>query len=74
MLALVFLMLIGVTLIAEGFGEKIPKGYIYAAMLFSVFVEVLNIGTRRKSATPVEPVHLHEKMRPEQPADSVPAG
>ena len=74
MLALAFLMLIGVTLIAEGFGEKIPKGYIYAAMLFSVFVEVLNIGTRRKSATPVEPVHLHEKMRPEQPADPVPAG
>ena len=74
MLALAFLMLIGVTLIAEGFGEKIQKGYIYAAMLFSVFVEVLNIGTRRKSATPVEPVQLHEKMRPEQPADSVSAG
>jgi hypothetical protein len=43
-------------------------------MLFSVFVEVLNIGTRRKAATPVEPVQLHEKMRPEQPADSVSAG
>lgn len=69
MLALAFLMLIGVTLIAEGFGEKIPKGYIYAAMLFSVFVEVLNIGARRKSGKKVEPVHLHEKMRPDEPVE-----
>ena len=61
MLALAFLMLIGTTLIAEGLGEKIPKGYVYAAMAFSVFVEVLNIGVRRKSK---EPVHLHEKMSP----------
>ena len=42
-LALAFLLLIGVTLIAEGFGEKIPKGYIYTSMTFSVFVEVLNL-------------------------------
>jgi len=67
MLALAFLLLIGVMLIAEGFGEKIPKGYVYAAMAFSVFVEALNLRTRRKKA-PVEPVHLHEPMSVEDPA------
>jgi len=61
MLALAFLLLIGMTLIAEGLGEKIPKGYVYAAMTFSIFVEVLNIGARRRS----KPVKLHEKMTPE---------
>jgi predicted tellurium resistance membrane protein TerC len=60
MLALAFLMLIGTTLIAEGFGQKIPKGYIYAAMTFSVFVEVLNIGIRRKAH--VQPLHLREPI------------
>ena len=59
-LALAFLLLIGTTLIAEGFGQKIPKGYIYASMTFSVFVELLNIGTRRKKA--VEPVHLYKRI------------
>ena len=62
MLALAFLLLIGMTLIAEGLGEKIPKGYVYAAMAFSVFVEVLNIGVRRKTKDPVD---LHEHMSPE---------
>lgn len=61
MLALAFLLLIGTTLIAEGFGQKIPKGYIYAAMAFSVFVEVLNIGARRKAKL-VAPVHLREPI------------
>ncbi|MDQ3738248.1 MAG: TerC family protein [Actinomycetota bacterium] len=56
MLALSFLLLIGVTLIAEGMGQKIPKGYIYSAIAFSLLVEGLNIRTRTK----VEPVHLHE--------------
>ena len=60
-LALAFLLLIGTTLIAEGFGQKIPKGYIYAAMASSVFVEVLNIGTRRSTAK-VAPVHLREPI------------
>jgi predicted tellurium resistance membrane protein TerC len=60
-LALAFLLLIGMTLIAEGFGQKIPKGYVYASMAFSVFVELLNIGTRRKARS--EPVRLHERMR-----------
>lgn len=57
MLALSFLLLIGVTLIADGFGTHIPKGYIYFAMAFSVFVEMLNLRMRGKS----RPVHLHSK-------------
>ena len=48
MLALGFLMMIGMTLIAEGFGVHVPKGYIYAAMAFSGFVEALNIFSRNK--------------------------
>ncbi len=59
MLALSFLILIGVTLIAEGFHQHIPKGYVYFAMAFSVLVELLNLGSRRKKA-PVEPVKLHQ--------------
>ncbi len=47
MLALAFLLMIGTVLIAEGFGVKVPKGYIYAAMLFSALVEGLNMMTRR---------------------------
>ncbi|MEI8275472.1 MAG: TerC family protein [Hyphomicrobiales bacterium] len=47
MLALGFLMMIGMTLIAEGFGAKVPKGYIYAAMTFSALVEGLNLLERR---------------------------
>lgn len=47
MLALAFLLLIGVVLIAEGFGQHIPKGYIYSAMAFSAFVEMLNMRTRK---------------------------
>lgn len=46
-LALSFLLLIGFTLILEGFGQKIPKGYIYFAMAFSVFVEMLNLRMRK---------------------------
>ncbi|WP_323122309.1 TerC family protein [Burkholderia alba] len=47
MLALSFLVVIGMTLIAEGFGSHVPKGYIYAAMAFSAFVEGMNMLTRR---------------------------
>lgn len=54
MLALSFLLLIGVTLIAEGFDQHIPKGYIYFAMAFSVFVEMLNLKLRSKITKPVE--------------------
>ncbi|MFM8236793.1 MAG: TerC family protein [Actinomycetota bacterium] len=60
MLALAFLLLIGVTLVAEGLGQKIPKGYVYSAILFSVLVEALNIRTRRPKER-IEPVHLHER-------------
>ena len=49
MLALGFLLMIGMTLIAEGFGAHVPKGYIYTAMAFSAGVEVLNILARRRS-------------------------
>ena len=49
MLALGFLLLIGCALIADGFGAKIPKGYIYAAMAFSALVEGLNLLARRKT-------------------------
>jgi predicted tellurium resistance membrane protein TerC len=57
MLALSFLLLIGMSLIAEGLDFHIPKGYIYFAMGFSVFVEVLNIRFRR---TATKPVKLHD--------------
>ena len=59
MLALSFLLLIGVTLIAEGFDQHIAKGYIYFAMAFSVFVEMLNIRVRGRH---VPPVHLRETL------------
>ena len=52
MLALAFLILIGMTLVAEGLDVHIPKGYVYFAMAFSVFVEMLNIRRRRKRGTP----------------------
>jgi predicted tellurium resistance membrane protein TerC len=54
MLALSFLLLIGTSLVAEGWGFHISKGYIYAAMAFSVFVEILNLRMRSKGETPVE--------------------
>jgi predicted tellurium resistance membrane protein TerC len=47
MLALGFLLVIGMTLVAEGFGSHVPKGYIYAAMAFSALVEGLNMLSRR---------------------------
>jgi predicted tellurium resistance membrane protein TerC len=58
MLALSFLLLIGVSLIGEGLDQHIPKGYIYFAMGFSVFVEMINLRVRSKS----EPVHLRHKV------------
>jgi predicted tellurium resistance membrane protein TerC len=64
-LALSFLLLIGATLVAEGFDVHVPKGYIYFAMAFSLFVEVINLRVRR-SAKP--PVHLHAPYR--APTDS----
>jgi predicted tellurium resistance membrane protein TerC len=54
MLALSFLVAIGVVLIAESFGTHVPKGYIYSAMLFSVIVEMLNLRMRKRSSRPVD--------------------
>jgi predicted tellurium resistance membrane protein TerC len=54
MLALSFLVVVGVVLIADGFGHHVPKGYIYFAMAFSVGVEMLNIRMRKKAAKPVD--------------------
>lgn len=65
MLALSFLLLIGVTLIAEGFGQHISKGYIYFAMGFSIFVEMLNLRLQR---TATAPVRLNEPLAPREPA------
>jgi predicted tellurium resistance membrane protein TerC len=58
-LALSFLLLIGVSLIGEGLDQHIPKGYIYFAMAFSVFVEMINLRIRAK----VDPVHLHQAYK-----------
>ncbi|REJ78122.1 MAG: TerC family protein [Acidobacteria bacterium] len=70
MLALAFLLLIGFTLVAEGLHQHIPKGYIYFAMAFSVFVEFLNMRLRRRG----KPVELrdatHEKHLVEKEAGS----
>jgi predicted tellurium resistance membrane protein TerC len=57
MLALSFLLLIGVMLVIEGFGKHVEKGYIYSAMAFSLLVEVLNMRLRKKAP----PVQLHQK-------------
>jgi predicted tellurium resistance membrane protein TerC len=59
MLALSFLILIGVALVGESFGFHIPKGYIYFAMAFSIVVEMLNIKLRKRVTAPVK---LHKKM------------
>ena len=66
MLALSFLLLIGLTLIVEAFDVHVPKGYIYFAMGFSVFVELLNMRLRKKSS----PVNLHERYIPETTSQS----
>lgn len=65
MLALAFLLLIGFTLVVEGLEMHIPKGYIYFAMAFSVFVEFLNMRLRKRSSNPVE-LHdaYHEGIKP----------
>jgi predicted tellurium resistance membrane protein TerC len=60
MLALSFLVVVGVVLIAEGFDHKVPKGYVYFAMAFSVAVEMLNIHARKRR---VKPVQLHSAYR-----------
>ncbi len=61
-LALSFLLLIGFSLIVEGFGKEIPIGYIYFAMAFSLLVNIIQMKTTKKS----EPVHLHEHYKEEE--------
>lgn len=61
MLALSFLVLIGVSLIAEGLEQHIPKGYIYFAMAFSIMVEILNLRLKKVSAKPVQLRDKYEK-------------
>jgi predicted tellurium resistance membrane protein TerC len=63
MLALAFLLVIGVVLIADAFGQHVSKGYIYSAMAFSVLVEMLNLRMRARHA----PVKLHEPYVHEDP-------
>jgi len=67
MLALSFLLLIGMTLVADGFHQHIEKGYIYAAMGFSVFVEILNLRLRPRAP---QPVQLHDGLINQDVADS----
>jgi predicted tellurium resistance membrane protein TerC len=62
-LALSFLVMIGVTLIAEGWGMHIPKGYVYFAMAFSVAVEMLNLKARKRRSAPVK---LHKAIAEEK--------
>jgi predicted tellurium resistance membrane protein TerC len=61
MLALSFLVVVGVVLVAEGFGHHVPKGYVYFGMAFSLAVEMLNIRLRKKQAPPV---HLNPPRIP----------
>ncbi len=63
MLALSFLILIGVTLVGEGLGRHIPKGYIYFSMAFAFAVEMLNLKLRSKGKPKTDPVELHQPYR-----------
>ncbi|MBK7756176.1 MAG: TerC family protein [Deltaproteobacteria bacterium] len=73
MLALSFLILVGMSLIAEGFHHHVPKGYVYFAMGFSVFVEMLNLRLRKHVDDDVEPVQLRGSyMHPDAGDDDGP--
>ena len=65
MLALAFLLLIGMLLVAEGAGYHIPKGYVYFAMGFAVLVEALNLRMKRNRKPRTPPVEFHERRLPE---------
>src|SRR5919112_1805511 len=72
MLALSFLLLIGFALLLEGFDQHVPKGYIYFAMGFSVFVEFLNLRVRRRREARSRPVELHRRYTKEDRQDAEP--
>ena len=65
MLALSFLLMIGLTLILDGFGQEIPKGYVYFAMGFSIFVEMINLRVRDSHVRPVNLRDAYKKPRVE---------
>ena len=67
MLALAFLLMIGVVLIADGFGQHVPKGYVYSSMAFSLFVELLNLRMRKKKTPPVK---LHQPFSDTEARDA----
>ena len=69
MLALSFLLLIGMSLVAEGAGHHVPKAYIYFAMGFSIFVEVLNLAAGKSKRPPVD---LRGRRRDDPPVKDVP--
>ncbi len=71
MLALSFLLLIGGSLVAEGFDHHIPKGYVYGPIAFSIFVEFLNLRVRAKRVK--EPVHLHPTYVKNDESDEEPS-
>jgi len=71
MLALSFLLLIGMSLVAEGLDQHIPKGYIYFAMGFSVFVEMLNLRMFKKKGKE-KPIHLRQPYVAEVAPQSLP--
>ncbi|WP_444920310.1 TerC family protein [Microbulbifer sp. CnH-101-G] len=62
-LALAFLIMVGLTLVVEGFDVHVPKGYIYFAMAFSMAVEMLNLRLRSKKKSKTAPVQLHHSLR-----------
>ncbi|MFA0809819.1 TerC family protein [Microbulbifer epialgicus] len=64
-LALAFLIMVGLTLVVEGFDVHVPKGYIYFAMAFSMTVEMLNLRLRSKKERKTPPVKLHHSLREE---------
>ena len=70
-LALAFLIVVGVALVADGAGTHVPRGYIYFAMAFSVTVEMLNIRLRKKAEAPVA---LHQAYTAEEPPAGAPSG
>jgi predicted tellurium resistance membrane protein TerC len=72
MLALSFLILVGFTLIAEGFDVHVPKGYIYFAMAFSMMVELLNIRAHSRKKT--IPLKLNKKISPSGSGKPLPQG
>ncbi|MFZ4538587.1 TerC family protein [Propionivibrio sp.] len=70
MLALSFLIVVGMALVAEGLGHKVPKGYIYFAMAFSIAVEMLNIRMRKQHSSPVNLHEAYSSSIPESNAET----